>query len=94
MKGMGLEFDPNSLYYGDCLTVLEQWPAGCVDLVYLDPPFNSKANYNVLYGSLIRACTSVTNAIADNLAEDPVRTHLAGAALRECASAVRKLANA
>ena len=45
-------------------------------------------------GTLIRACTSVTNAIADNLAEDPLLTHLASAALRECAGAVRKLANA
>ena len=51
MFGAGLKFEPNSLYYGDCLAVLRDWPAGCVDLVYLDPPFNSKANYNVLYGS-------------------------------------------
>ena len=48
---IGLEFRPNRLYYGDCLDVLREWPAQCVDLVYLDPPFNSKANYNVLYGS-------------------------------------------
>ena len=48
---IGLEFRPNRLYYGDCLAVLREWPAQCVDLVYLDPPFNSKANYNVLYGS-------------------------------------------
>ena len=34
--------------------VLKGWPAACVDLVYLDPPFNSKANYNVLYGSRSR----------------------------------------
>ena len=51
MGGAGLKFVPNSLYYGDCLDVLKGWPAACVDLVYLDPPFNSKANYNVLYGS-------------------------------------------
>jgi site-specific DNA-methyltransferase (adenine-specific) len=42
----------NKLYYGDNLTVLK----GCVDdesvdLVYLDPPFNSQANYNVLFRS-------------------------------------------
>jgi hypothetical protein len=40
----------NRLYYGDNLTVLR----GCidnesVDLVYLDPPFNSQATYNVLF---------------------------------------------
>ena len=45
-----LSFSPNRLYYGDCLDVLRGWPAECVDLVYLDPPFNSKANYNILYG--------------------------------------------
>ena len=39
------------VYYGDCLEVLKQWPANVVDFVYLDPPFNSKADYNVLYGS-------------------------------------------
>ena len=41
---------PNALYYGDCLDVLREWPAGVFDLVYLDPPFNSKTNYNVLFG--------------------------------------------
>ena len=51
MLGSQLDFVPNSLYYGDCLEVLEQWPASVVDFVYLDPPFNSKADYNVLYGS-------------------------------------------
>ena len=38
------------LYYGDCLTVLrEHIPDESVDLVYLDPPFNSNATYNVLF---------------------------------------------
>ena len=39
------------LYFGDCLTIMEGWPEGCVDLIYLDPPFNSKATYNVIYGT-------------------------------------------
>ena len=51
VSGVELEFVPNSLYYGDCLDVLREWPAAVVDLVYLDPPFNSQTNYNVLYGS-------------------------------------------
>jgi len=29
---------------------MQQWPDGFVDLCYLDPPFNSKTNYNVLFG--------------------------------------------
>lgn len=40
----------NQLYYGDNLDVLRRYVADeSVDLVYLDPPFNSKANYNVLF---------------------------------------------
>ena len=45
-----LVFKPNTLYHGDCLDVMNGWEAGCVDLIYLDPPFNSDANYNILYG--------------------------------------------
>jgi DNA modification methylase len=42
----------NHLYYGDNLAVLrEQIKDESVDLVYLDPPFNSNANYNVLFRS-------------------------------------------
>ena len=40
----------NALYYGDNLQVLrEHVPDESVDLVYLDPPFNSNASYNVLF---------------------------------------------
>ena len=42
----------NALYYGDNLAVLrESIATESVDLVYLDPPFNSNANYNVLFKS-------------------------------------------
>ncbi len=42
----------NALYYGDNLDVLRHEIAGdSVDLIYLDPPFNSQANYNVLFKS-------------------------------------------
>ena len=40
----------NMLYYGDNLPVLRQHIADeSVDLIYLDPPFNSNATYNVLF---------------------------------------------
>ena len=40
----------NTLYYGDNLDILrEHVPDESVDLVYLDPPFNSNASYNVLF---------------------------------------------
>ncbi|MDD9810198.1 MAG: DNA methyltransferase [Gammaproteobacteria bacterium] len=49
-----LHLKPNTLYHGDCLDIMRVWakthPDGCADLIYLDPPFNSNANYNVLYG--------------------------------------------
>lgn len=42
----------NKLFFGDNLTVLrEQIKDESVDLIYLDPPFNSNANYNVLFRS-------------------------------------------
>ena len=39
----------NKLYYGDCLTVMGDWPSNYVDLIYLDPPFNSNRRYNAIY---------------------------------------------
>lgn len=42
----------NKLYYGDNLAVLREHLADeSVDLIYLDPPFNSNAGYNVLFKS-------------------------------------------
>src|SRR5882724_24656 len=42
----------NPLYFGDNLRWLsdrKEFPDASVDLVYLDPPFNSNADYNVLF---------------------------------------------
>lgn len=42
----------NRLYYGDNLDVLREHVASeSVDLIYLDPPFNSNASYNILFRS-------------------------------------------
>jgi site-specific DNA-methyltransferase (adenine-specific) len=42
----------HQLFYGDNLQVLrDQIATGSVDLIYLDPPFNSNANYNILFRS-------------------------------------------
>jgi len=44
------EAGPNRLYYGDNLDVLREHVADAsVDLIYLDPPFNSNRNYNVIF---------------------------------------------
>jgi len=40
----------NTLYYGDNLKIIREYiPNESVDLIYLDPPFNSNRNYNVLF---------------------------------------------
>lgn len=40
----------NYLYYGDCLAILRKHiPDESVDLIYLDPPFNSNRHYNLLF---------------------------------------------
>ena len=39
----------NRLYFGDCLTIMEEMHLGSVDLIYLDPPFNSQRDYNAIY---------------------------------------------
>ena len=40
----------NTLYYGDNLKILRDYIKDeSVDLIYLDPPFNSNRNYNVLF---------------------------------------------
>lgn len=42
----------NKLYFGDNLVVLREHIADeSIDLVYLDPPFNSNKNYNILFNS-------------------------------------------
>lgn len=39
----------NKLFYGDNLTIMRIMAAESVDLIYLDPPFNSNRSYNLLY---------------------------------------------
>jgi 16S rRNA G966 N2-methylase RsmD len=48
----GTDATVNTLFYGDNLDVLRSEIASeTVDLIYLDPPFNSQATYNVLFKS-------------------------------------------
>ena len=44
-------FKPNTLWIGDNLKVLRRMNSECVDLIYLDPPFNPNANYAAPIGS-------------------------------------------
>jgi DNA modification methylase len=42
--------DTRVIYCGDNLDQLKKLPDGCVDLIYIDPPFNSNRNYEVFWG--------------------------------------------
>ncbi len=42
--------DTRIIYCGDCLDQLAKLPDGSVDLIYIDPPFNSNRNYEVFWG--------------------------------------------
>ena len=42
--------DTRIIYCGDCLDQLKQLPDDCIDLCYIDPPFNSNRNYEVFWG--------------------------------------------
>ena len=42
--------DTRVIYCGDNLEQLKKLPNNCVDLIYIDPPFNSNRNYEVFWG--------------------------------------------
>ena len=49
MTTINLDYQPNAAYYGDCEEIIQAWKEqgvqGLIDLIYLDPPFNSNRNY-------------------------------------------------
>ena len=49
--GMEPNFQPSTIWTGDNLYIMRGMNSGSVDLIYLDPPFNSKANYAAPIGS-------------------------------------------
>ncbi len=62
-----------TLYADDCLNVLndpERLPDESVDLIYLDPPFNSKSNYNMPFRSKDKSLKPV-EAFSDTWAWKP-----------------------
>ena len=60
----------SQLFFGDNIFKLKdlysEYPKGFIDLIYIDPPFNSKRNYNVLFESLdLSDSTAQKEAFAD-----------------------------
>jgi DNA modification methylase len=45
--------DTRIVYCGDCLDQLRKLPNACVNLSYIDPPFNSNRNYEVFWGEVL-----------------------------------------
>ena len=69
----------NTLFYGDNLDILREYIADeSVDLVYLDPPFNSNRSYNVLFKGerasiqSPRSLPSRTPGIGDQMPRRPI----------------------
>jgi 16S rRNA G966 N2-methylase RsmD len=61
----------NQLYYGDNLDILRRRVAAeSVDLVYLDPPFNSNQDYDILFQDL--APRRMSGAFGEAGVESPV----------------------
>jgi DNA modification methylase len=44
--------DTSIIYCGDCLDQLRKLPSASVDLIYIDPPFNSNRDYEVFWGEI------------------------------------------
>ena len=44
------DIEPNQLLFGDNLHIMRALPSNSVDLIYIDPPFFSGKNYNVIFG--------------------------------------------
>jgi hypothetical protein len=58
--------EPNVLYYGDNLDVLRRHIRDAsVDLVYLDPPFKSNVDYNILFGEHGEKAAAQVRAFSD-----------------------------
>ena len=57
----------NKLFYGDNLDILRKFVRDeTVDLCYIDPPFNSKRNYNQIYNNISSEDRAQAQAFIDN----------------------------
>jgi hypothetical protein len=65
--------DTRVIYCGDNLEQLKKLPGECVDLIYIDPPFNSNRNYEVFWGE-----TKEKRAFEDRHASTQIRFPIFG----------------
>lgn len=66
----------NKLFYGNNLEVLRKYIKDeSVDLVYIDPPFNSKRNYNQIYNNIGKEDKAQSQAFVDTWTWDDDAIH-------------------
>jgi len=55
------DLEPNQILFGDNLHIMRALPSNSIDLIYIDPPFFSGRNYNVVFGDQneIRSFTDI-----------------------------------
>lgn len=76
----------NTLYYGDNLDILTRYiKDGSIDLIYLDPPFNSKRAYNTIYKS-----GAETKAFDDTWYWDEKASRTYDEIMSNCDNSIRK----
>ncbi|MBI4722290.1 MAG: site-specific DNA-methyltransferase, partial [Candidatus Stahlbacteria bacterium] len=49
---MKYQLKTNTIYCGDCMKMLKDIPDNSIDLIYIDPPFNSNRNYETFWGDI------------------------------------------
>src|SRR5882757_8264437 len=70
------ELSNNQLYYGDNLEILRKHiKSESVDLCYIDPPFNSKRNYNQIYNNIGKEDKAQAQAFVDTWTWDEAATY-------------------
>ncbi|MDH6061331.1 DNA methyltransferase [Chrysosporum bergii ANA360D] len=90
----------NQLYYGDNLEVLRRYIKDeSVDLCYIDPPFNSKRNYNQIYNNVGKEDQAQAQAFVDtwqwddhaNQALSEILTNYHGLFTKQCVDLISGL---
>ena len=65
---------PKTVWTGDCLDIMRGMNSESVDLIYLDPPFNSKANYAAPIGSKAAGAAFKDTGLASQKWRAPTET--------------------
>ena len=69
MTTINLDYQPDAAYYGDCEEIIQAWKEqgvqGIIDLIYLDPPFNSNRNYGHPTAKAKKSETGSMDAFSD-----------------------------